>query len=406
MPHKALELIGTAPCVDAEWRGRLGSAYCALSRFLVALPDTPLSETYYCPHCRGHLKVQSALGGTFVALADSEDATCLPVDGLVTSDLALKGLNTSAFYRTCLDGLGIDIRVLSLPGLASTWRLGSICVAGQRYAVFASLLSGASETLSVIKAISDDKPFIFFGGSYHHECEEFLIRHNCGFICLEDDFEILADTGFCPKDSATEKLMAFKAALTKTITPLDADTGASYLFRQAGEKWKVVFEGASSFDINDSLGPRYIHYLLHHPGEVISALELEIKINPGKESVRTKEIVTPKHDAQGMVAYAKECRRLRFERDSLREEGREMEASELDDSIENLERILRNEDKAIFSDSGERARQNVSKAIRAVETRLQKMNDPASQSFARHLSTFISKGLSMSYSPSNKIIWS
>jgi len=190
------------------------------------------------------------------------------------------------------------------------------------------------------------------------------------------------------------------------IPDFDDVAGTRFLFRLDGEKWKVIFDDSAPFFLADLLGARYIDYLLHHPSEVITALELEQQINPARAGVRTEETVTAKHDEKALKNYALECRKLRAERDSLLEDGHSIEATELDPDIEELERILRNEDKAVLSDSGERARNNVRKAITALEARLKKMDEPASKEFARHISNHISKGITLSYNPSEKIIWS
>ncbi len=405
MPHNVLELIGTASCVDAEWRGRLGPAYRALSRFLVAMPDIPLSETYYCSHCGGSLRLQPAPDGTSTALPEDEDATCPIVAGIKDEARILKALNAAAFYRSCMAALGIDLDFQSLEDWNSAWRLGSICVRGLRYPVYAAFFQTPPDYRTFLCSLPPDKPFVFIGGSYAHELENFLAERSSCFLTLHDDFELL-DTGFRVTDSASAKIHAFKSGLVAPAVGSDSDDGVRYLFQKKGENWKVIFDGAPPFSINDNLGPRYINYLLRHPGETVPALELEVEINPAKESIRTKETVVKKHDAQAMVDYAKECRRLRAESVSAREEGREMEAAELEDQVEKLVRIINNEDKAIFNDSGQKARQNVSSAIRAVEKKLRKMEEPAAQSFGRHLSAHLSKGLKLSYFPSDKIIWS
>ncbi|QHI70492.1 hypothetical protein [Tichowtungia aerotolerans] len=405
MPHKVLELLGTAPCVDAEWRGRLGTAYRVLSRFMVALPDAPLSETYYCSCCGGQLRLQPAQDGTSTAISDDEFAICPIVEGIKDDDRILKSLNPAAFYRSCTDGLGIDLDFQPLENWNSAWRLGSLCVRGQRYPVYAALFPTPADYRTFLCSLSTDKPFVFIGGSYSHELEAFLAERGSCFLTLQDDFEIL-DTEFGFVDSASEKIHEFQAGLAAPVVSSASDNGIRYLFRKEGDSWKVVFEGAPPFSINDNLGPRYINYLLHHPGETIPALELEVEINPAKESIRTKETVVKKHDAQAMVDYAKECRRLRSESVIAREEGRVMEAAELEEQVEKLVRIINNEDKAVFTDSGQKARQNVGCAIRAVEKKLQKMEEPSAQSFGRHLSSHLSKGIKLSYFPPDKIIWS
>ncbi|MBC8205558.1 MAG: hypothetical protein H8E68_00190 [Kiritimatiellaeota bacterium] len=189
------------------------------------------------------------------------------------------------------------------------------------------------------------------------------------------------------------------------IPDCDDVAGTRFLFRLDGEKWKVIFDDSAPFFLADLLGARYIDYLLHHPGEVITALELEQRINPAKAEVRTAQTITKKHTPEALAKIARECKKLRAERDSFIEEGRTVEASQMADDVAELERILKNEARTVLGDSGENARGNVSKAIRTVEGRLKKMETPAARAFARRLAESLHKGFKLSYTPPEKIIW-
>ena len=190
------------------------------------------------------------------------------------------------------------------------------------------------------------------------------------------------------------------------VLDIDDDAATQYLFRLDGDKWKVIFDGSNPFYLDNRLGSHYIDYLLHRPGVVITALELEHTITPAKAEVRTAEVITQKHDAKSLRNIARECRKQRAEQEALLEEGRTLEASQMDADIEEFERILNNEDRAVLGDSGSKARGNVSKAIRAVEGKLSKMEEPAAREFARHLAEFLHKGFKLSYTPPEKVIWS
>lgn len=216
MPHSVLEMIGTAPCVDAEWRGRLRTAYRALSRYLVAVPDMPLSDTYYCSHCGGSLRVQPAPDGTSIALPENEYAICPVVAGVQDDDRILKALNASAFYRSCIDGLGIDLDFQPLENQGDAWRLGSVCVRSVRYAVYAALFQTPSTYRTFLCSLPTAKPYVFVGGSYSHELEALLAERGSCFLTLQDDFELIDDSGFRPLLSATEKLAIFRGKLNKS----------------------------------------------------------------------------------------------------------------------------------------------------------------------------------------------
>ena len=59
-----------------------------------------------------------------------------------------------------------------------------------------------------------------------------------------------------------------------------------FLFRQAGSICQVVFEESPVFHIENTLGAKYLDYLLHHPNTLIRAFDLEKTINPEKGKAR------------------------------------------------------------------------------------------------------------------------
>lgn len=54
------------------------------------------------------------------------------------------------------------------------------------------------------------------------------------------------------------------------------------VFRREGEYWTVEFQGAV-LRLRDGKGLQYLAYLLHHPGEQFSALELSRRVGGGVE---------------------------------------------------------------------------------------------------------------------------
>jgi hypothetical protein len=63
------------------------------------------------------------------------------------------------------------------------------------------------------------------------------------------------------------------------------------LFRRAGRCWLVRFEGGEEFILEDTLGARYLWYLLHHSGETIAAFDLEVAIQPAKAEARSRNSI-------------------------------------------------------------------------------------------------------------------
>ena len=71
-----------------------------------------------------------------------------------------------------------------------------------------------------------------------------------------------------------------------------------FLFERAGSQWRVVFEGSKEFYVEDTLGARYLDYLLHHPNQPISSFDLEVAVRPEKAAVRSRETFQQEADSK------------------------------------------------------------------------------------------------------------
>jgi hypothetical protein len=171
-------------------------------------------------------------------------------------------------------------------------------------------------------------------------------------------------------------------------------SGPAHGFRRVGSHWRVVFGGNPEFHLEDTLGARYLDYLLHHPNEAISAFDLEVAIQPEKAAVRSKDWVQEQLAPETARNYLRELTQLRAERERAAETGRLTEACRLDGDIAALEEALRGASHA--GDAGERARSNVNKALALVRRRLGKGN-PAERAFAEHVERFVSVGYECLY---------
>jgi hypothetical protein len=129
-----------------------------------------------------------------------------------------------ACYRSFLDGLGVDEAFRPLEGWNSAWRLGSVCVRGLRYPVYAALFHVFDYYLSFLCSLPPDKPYIFLGGSYSHECETLLAARGSCFLSLQDDFELADGIGLRPLYSASAKVESFKSSCGKTVCLADIDS--------------------------------------------------------------------------------------------------------------------------------------------------------------------------------------
>ena len=178
--------------------------------------------------------------------------------------------------------------------------------------------------------------------------------------------------------------------------------GARFLFRKAGSRWRVVFDGKPEFHLEDKLGVRYLDYLLHHANETLSAFDLEVAVRPERESARSKDSIQRVADPEAMRGYLRELARLREEREEAAEEGNLAGADRLDGEIDALESAIRGG--ARSGDAGERARSNVSKAVAAVRRRLA-TGDRAEREFGEHIERFVSMGYRCMYAQPGEICW-
>jgi len=158
-------------------------------------------------------------------------------------------------------------------------------------------------------------------------------------------------------------------------------------FEKVGAQWRVVFDGGQEFHLPDHLGAKYLDYLLHHPGETISGYDLEVKINPRKEEARVPNSIQPQNDPQAVKAYLDELEKLRPQYEAAKDARRAVEADRLAHDIKELEKALAESNGT--TDTGERARNNVRQAVRAVRNRL-RAGTKSEKAFKEHIEQFVS----------------
>ena len=164
----------------------------------------------------------------------------------------------------------------------------------------------------------------------------------------------------------------------------------------------MVFDGGGEFHLEDTLGARYLDYLLHHPNEPIAAFDLEVAITPEKGEARFRNSIQPESDLQALREYRQELCRLQVEKENARVAGEPEEVARLEGEIEALESALKGG--GATRDTGERAFDNVRKALRVVREQL-RTGGPEAMAFAEHLRTYLSTGLECLYSQPEGRIW-
>jgi tetratricopeptide (TPR) repeat protein len=218
--------------------------------------------------------------------------------------------------------------------------------------------------------------------------------------------------------AVAEGTQALRAAKAGGTVPADYAAAAEVsrnLFRQEGESWTIRYEGSVAH-LKDAKGLRHLARLLADPGREFHAVDLEAAdsqaARPAPSEARawagTGELqVRPDLgdagellDAQAKAAYKARLDELQAELDEAErcnDPGRAAKASaERDFLVDELARAvgLGGRDRRAASHA-ERARLNVTRAIRAAMANLARANP----SLGRHLSATIRTGRYCSYTP-------
>jgi hypothetical protein len=169
-----------------------------------------------------------------------------------------------------------------------------------------------------------------------------------------------------------------------------------FSFREAGDHYEVVFEGRPRFTVPNTLGSKYVDYLLHNPNQPVRVLELEALIRADKKDVRAAGSTQSHQDGQTKKEVQRELLELQKELQEAEEADNPGAVGRIQQEI----RALKSADKAqagITADAGERARNNVRKAVGAVIRRLRRGN-AHQKAFAAHLGQHLKLGYEVIYS--------
>ncbi len=190
--------------------------------------------------------------------------------------------------------------------------------------------------------------------------------------------------------------------MDKTIVGAETKT-AAFVFRKAGSVWDVVFDGGSLFHIDDGFGAKYLDYLLHRPNEVINAFDLEKAIRPAKGNARAKDSAQTAVDQQTKREAKEELPHLEAELETAEGEGDTAKVERLRGEIAKVKCVIGNEN-LLNGDAGERARDNVRKAINKVVQKMRK-GSKEEQAFGQHIGQFVSLGYEVCYNQPNENSW-
>lgn len=182
--------------------------------------------------------------------------------------------------------------------------------------------------------------------------------------------------------------------------------GGTAMFRPEGEYWTIAFEGAA-FRLKDSKGLHYIATLLRQPDREIHALELFA--SPGsteEDPLPLSSDAGPILDAEAKVQYRARLEDLDEDLRQAEQWGDRERAARAREEREAIAHHLAaavglgGRDRKASSDA-ERARINVTRAIKSVVERI----GEHSPTLAKHFETTLRTGTFCSYSPDVALRW-
>ena len=399
-PWKIIEAKPEAAAA-LSWRRWLGPTFNAV--VVLCLRETRRSvERIPCERgCACNHRVRKR-GAAWVGVCDcGEECDDIP---LTEADIRVWELKLPLLGRAVAKALGCDGREMEF-GLRRTWQ---VAAAGEGPTpVILTLQPEEEHFRSVVGELVARLPegFILLAPTKsfcNAASSELLAKVKAGFMDLESNLT-LRENGELEAHQSGKRLFARLLADIATGRKDAERPTARYRFRQAGSMCDIVFDGSPVFHLNNTDGAKYLDYLLHHPNKAIRAFDLERKIKPEKAGVREENSTQTAVDAQAKREARQELVALAAELEEAEAEGQAAKVKRLKGEIAKLKAVAGNES-VLGGETGERARDNVRKAIEKVKAKLRKGNKDE-QAFGVHVGRFVSLGYDVSYNQPERMNW-
>ncbi|HZY60646.1 MAG TPA: AAA family ATPase, partial [Candidatus Binataceae bacterium] len=189
------------------------------------------------------------------------------------------------------------------------------------------------------------------------------------------------------------------------------------MFARSGEYWTLGY-GGRTFSLKDVLGLSYIQRLLQHPGEEFAAIDLEAGpelpasgdsdlasvLSGANLSVGRPRDLGAMLDEKAKQDFKRRLHELGEELEEFKERGDYRRAAEVESEIDSIADELRRSRRKGGHDRrmgsvAERARLNVTRAIRAALQKVSEFNGPLGELFNQSIRT----GLYCSYAPNPRV---
>ncbi len=397
------EVIETMPEAAAalSWRRWLGSTFGAVAA--ACLEETGKAvKRIPCGCCCGCNHLVRRRGAARVAVCDCGEG-CDDVP-LSEDDVIGWRVSLPKFGRAVAKALNCDVNEMEFT-IPRTWQVASAGDAPTP--VVLTIQADRQSFRSVVGELVARLPdgFILLAPTKslcNAASSELLAKARAGLFTLESNLSLLPD-GSIEANEKGKELFARLLAENAIRDGGKITTKARYSFRLAGSVCDIVFNGSEVFHLNNTDGAKYLDYLLHHPRKVVRAFDLEVMVKPEKATVREDNSIQTTVDAQAKREARQELAALKGELEDAEANDQTAQVQRLKSEIATLEAAARN-NSLLDGDTGERARDNVRKAINKVKVNLRKGNKEE-KAFGVHVGQFVLLGYDVIYNQPENMSW-
>jgi hypothetical protein len=392
---RSLEALGGQAGVAAIWQPFFDGDFEVFKGAFLRAKETPALSVPCPQECGCWHEVVCHDDGRMVGVCRCDPWNCDNI-ALTPADVVVFQLNWSKLGRALARAFDCEPNEIEL-GPRFTRQVGSF--SGATVPVILTIQSNPRELRSVVAELVAGlhRPFILFSPTNRHidfRSQELLANCGAGFFGLDSHVTLLPNGTLQACRSGGELFAHFLPADRKALAGDIGQPVARYLFSLSGNVFRVVFDGQPEFHLSNTLGTRYLDYLLHHPNVPIAAFDLEVAIRPGRSAVRSKDSIQRGLDPDAVKSYLRELDKLRAQCEEASEDGDEAEVSRMEKDMAEIEEALKGVGQV--TDTGERARNNVRKAIAAVLEQL-KSGGLHEKGFGEHIQQFVDTGYECMY---------
>ena len=183
-------------------------------------------------------------------------------------------------------------------------------------------------------------------------------------------------------------------------------TSRSNVFKKRGDYWDIVYAEGESIHMKDSMGLAYLRVLLRDPGMEFHVFDIVQKVRRKSNDLPEQAQPVEELDQKARQEYNKSLKELANERQKAKTAGDLASLQRINEETDFIKRALEEatglggRDRT-FGNSSERARVNVTKAIKTAIKSISESNPQLGE----HLENSIRTGIRCIYDPQPSITW-